>query len=312
MTRTILVVALALRAVPAAAHGFAPALLELRETAGGVVMTWKPPLANPAALAPVLPAGCTLPGTAAGDVVQARLACRPGELAGATVGVDGLEATGSEALVRVVLADGREATAVLRAGAARFVVPRAPAAGDVALRWLRLGIGHILGGPDHLLLVLGLVLLVQSGRALVKTLTAFTVAHSATLALATADVLRVPQRPVEALIAASLVLVALELVRPAGAPPTLLATRPWLAAFALGLLHGLGFAGALADAGLPARHLALALVTFNGGVELGQLAFVAAVALPVRAVARRAWLRAVPAYAIGAVAVCWTLQRLGG
>jgi hydrogenase/urease accessory protein HupE len=315
----LLVLALLVPAAGAHGHAFAPAVLELDEGVGGrITMRWKPPREVVTPLRPVLPGHCrALGGEAAGTEVQwLRFDCGPDGLAGHPVGVDGLAAAGVEAIVRVVFADGREEHGILRDDGGPLVVPRAPTGPAVAWRWLGSGVTHILGGPDHLLLILGLLLLVRGGRPLVWTITAFTVAHSVTLAVATLDLVRVSPRPIEALIAASIVLVALELVRPADAPPTLLATRPWIAAFALGLLHGLGFAGALASTGLPSRHLAVALVAFNAGVEIGQLAFVAALAGPLllfrRAAAARPWVHALPAYAIGALAVRWTLERLGG
>src|SRR5262249_43100003 len=149
-------------------------------------------------------------------------------------------------------------------------------AGAVLSGYVRLGITHILLGADHLLFVLGLLLLVPSLGMLVRTITAFTLAHSVTLGLAVLGLIAVPAAPVEALIAASIVLVALELVRDPGAAPTLGRRAPWAIALGFGLLHGLGFAGALADVGLPADRIPLALLGFNAGVEVGQLAFVAA------------------------------------
>jgi hypothetical protein len=180
--------------------------------------------------------------------------------------------------------------------------------------YCRLGSEHILLGFDHLLFVLGLMLLVQTWGTLIKTISAFTGAHSVTLALAVLGVVDVPPAPVEALIAVSIVLLAAELTRPPHAPPTLARRYPWLVAFAFGLLHGLGFAGALAEIGVPSDRIALALLSFNLGVEAGQLAFVMAMLGPLVLAQRsaRAWPRArlVPAYAIGALAVAWTFERV--
>jgi hypothetical protein len=231
-------------------------------------------------------------------------------LEGKTLSIDGLG--DRDVLVRVQFFDGRTSTAVLRRDAPSLTVretPEAPA-------YIQLGTTHILGGFDHLLFVLGLLLLVER-RKLLLTLTAFTLAHSLTLALAMLDVVRVPQAPVEAAIALSILFVAVELVRERrrgpGHPPATRLTerRPWLIAFAFGLLHGLGFAGALGEIGLPAGQVAQALVCFNVGVELGQLAFVAALLfaaelLPISRVPRR-----VPAYAIGALAAFFCLDRIG-
>jgi len=182
---------------------------------------------------------------------------------------------------------------------------------------LRLGIEHILGGIDHLLFVLALVLLVKGWKRLVGTITAFTVAHSITLAAATLGWVQMPGPPVEACIALSIALVAAELLRTHDRAS--LALRwPWLIAFAFGLLHGLGFAGALREIGLPQQAIPLALFFFNAGVELGQLLFIAAVlafAAAARPIARRfarppAWAWRVPPYAIGGVAGFWVIQRI--
>jgi hydrogenase/urease accessory protein HupE len=175
------------------------------------------------------------------------------------------------------------------------------------------GVGHILAGADHLLFVLGLLLLVRGAGALVRTVTAFTLAHSLTLALAVTAAVRLPPAPVEAAIALSLVLLAAELARPPGdAPPTLARRRPSLLAFAFGLLHGFGFAGGLRALRVPAGDLPFALLGFNLGVEAGQLAFVA-VALALVPLAKR--LRApslarVPAYVIGAMGAFFCIERV--
>jgi hypothetical protein len=181
----------------------------------------------------------------------------------------------------------------------------------VLRRYGELGVEHILGGTDHLAFVFGLLLLVRGWGRLLGTISAFTLAHTLTLGLAVLGIVRVPPAPVEAMIAVSIVLVAVEALRPADAPPTLAHRKPWLVAFLFGLLHGLGFAGALAELGLPADQLPAALLAFNAGVEVGQLAFVATMLVPV------VWLRrlpravqAIPAYAIGALAVAWTFERV--
>ena len=160
---------------------------------------------------------------------------------------------------------------------ASFTIKAAAGAGEVAITYLRLGIEHILGGIDHLLFVLALVILVREWRRVAITVTAFTIAHSITLAAATLGFVNVPARPVEATIALSIVLVAVEIVNARRGRPSLTARWPWLVAFAFGLLHGFGFAGALSEVGLPQHAIPLALLFFNLGVEVGQLAFVALV-----------------------------------
>jgi hydrogenase/urease accessory protein HupE len=187
---------------------------------------------------------------------------------------------------------------------------------DAALRYLGLGIEHILLGLDHLLFVLGLLLLVPGPWMLVKTITAFTVAHSITLALATLGVVTVPPRPVDAAIALSIVFLGAEILRARQGRPGLAARAPWVIAFAFGLLHGLGFAGALTQLGLPPGEIPQALLFFNLGVEIGQLIFVAtflalAWALRKLQVAWPRWSEPLPAYAIGTVAAFWFIERLG-
>jgi hypothetical protein len=224
----------------------------------------------------------------------------------------------------VVLArwsDGEEASAFFR-GEGRTVPIRlgelraAPGSWRrVATRYGALGVEHILGGVDHLLFVLGLMLLVDGAVRLVKTITAFTVAHSVTLGAAVLGYIPVDRAPVEAAIALSIVLLAREIVMADRGLKHLAHERPWVVAFAFGLLHGLGFAGALGELGLRAADVPLALLFFNLGVEAGQLLFVAvllAVAVAVRRLARNSVARARPAiaYVVGSVAVLWFFQRL--
>jgi hydrogenase/urease accessory protein HupE len=175
---------------------------------------------------------------------------------------------------------------------------------------------HILGGVDHLLFVLALLLIVSGGKRIFLTITAFTVAHSITLVAATLGWVHVPGPPVEAMIALSIVFVAAEIVHGLHGKPGLTARAPWVVAFSFGLLHGFGFAGALAEVGLPQKAIPIALLTFNVGVEFGQLLFVA-FALGVGAVLRRvpmprrAWLPYAVPYAIGCVAMFWVIERIG-
>ncbi|HVR29957.1 MAG TPA: HupE/UreJ family protein [Thermoanaerobaculia bacterium] len=238
------------------------------------------------------------------------------------IAIGRLELTLTDVLLRVEWRDGSRFSALLRPEAPAARAVRDAASSVPVAGFLRLGIEHILLGIDHLLFVLCLVLLVEGTRRLLLTITAFTLAHSVTLALATLGVVHVPSGPVEATIALSIVFLALELVRRRrGGEESLTARRPWLVAFAFGLLHGLGFAGALSEIGLPEGDIPLALFLFNVGVEVGQVAFVA-VALAAlaagRAAARRVgaaqaarrWMPLVPAYAIGSVAAAWLLERV--
>lgn len=319
----------------AVAHSFEPAVLDVREQAAGVFdVIWKLPGPESGSFAPgdplpepVLPAHCgrvAISGTLQpqpGEPLSWRVVCGARGLHDERLAVPGLGPR-LEVIVRVTWLDGQSGSGVLRSGAEDLVLPAdrtasppgGGSAGTVLLAYGRIGVEHILFGVDHLLFVLGLLLLVDSWGLLVKTISAFTVAHSLALALAVFGVVEVPPALVEALIALSIVLVALELTR-RGETPTFTKQYPWAVAFAFGLLHGLGFAGALTAIGLPRDQLVLALFAFNVGVEIGQLLFVVAMLAP------RAWLRRatarwpkielVPAYAIGSLAFAWMLERIG-
>ncbi len=313
--------ALVLTAALGGAHTMAPALLEITDQGAGLfAVSWKTSLMAPVGvtLQPILPAGCVdetaRTETSGVESVTTRwtVRCARG-LAGGTVGVDGLATGKTDALVRIAFADGREVQGVVRASEPRLAVPARRARLDVLASYGKLGVEHILSGPDHLLFVLGLLLIVMTPRLLVKTITAFTLAHSITLSLAILGVVAFPSRLIEVGIAASVFLLAVELTR-AAPSSTRLRRAPWLAAGAFGLLHGFGFAGALAEVGLPAGDIPLALFSFNLGIELGQLAFVALVAavgwLIVHMVARRpAWLTLGPAYVMGSLSALWCLER---
>jgi hypothetical protein len=305
----------------ALAHPLEPALLQIRESAQGTFdVLWRPPPSQPgdAVVSPLLPDGCAdvsepgpVPGGAPGTVGW-RIHCNAGSLVGQRVGVDGLRQRKTDALLRVQLADGRLVQTVLRGDTPFATIPERAGPLDVLLGYLRLGFEHILTGPDHLLFVLGLVLLVRARRLLLWTITAFTAGHSVTLSLAALGFVNVPPKPVEVLIGITIFVVAVELTRDGASS---MRRFPWAVAFAFGLLHGLGFAGALAQVGLPATDIPLALFSFNVGIEIGQLVFVGLV-LATRAALRRLPARSleavarVPAYAIGSLAVFWILERL--
>jgi hydrogenase/urease accessory protein HupE len=305
----------------ARAHELTPALLALHERAPDEYdVLWRVPIdeAPRGLLAPVLPptAESLAPRQITMDT-QARYerwtVRLRGGVAGRELGVAGPPGSVTDALVRVELRDGRVVHGRVSPGGPPFTVPATATPLSVVRTYLPLGVEHILAGFDHLLFVLGLLLLTRSLRALVRTITAFTLAHSVTLVLAALDLLHVPQPPVEATIALSIVFVARELLAPPGA--SFAARRPWVVAAGFGLLHGLGFAGALRDVGLPAGEVPFALAAFNVGVELGQLAFVLAVMVPLRLVrARRPALapaaRVAMAYGIGAFATALCLDRV--
>jgi hypothetical protein len=304
----------------ALAHALAPSYLELREARdGGVRVRWKTPalVARGARPEPVLPCPDAGPRAlvAVEDawVAEWSIAC-PQPLVGLEIGVDGLAGSGTDAIARVAFADGREVRAILTAAAPRLRIPKRERASEVLASYLRLGVWHLATGLDHVLFVLGLLLLLGATRRLLVAVTAFTLGHSATLALAAVGAVTLPQAPVELGIAATIVLLARELALRADAGRSPIARRPALLPFGFGLLHGLGFAGALAALGLPGHAIPLALFAFNLGIELGQLALLA-LALPVlglaRRLARRAplWLGEVPATAIGSLAALWCIER---
>lgn len=234
-----------------------------------------------------------------------------GGLAGATIHIAGLTATTTDVLVRLERLDGTTQVTRLTPSAPSFVVEDVPGAMQVARTYAVLGIEHILGGLDHLLFVLALMILVRGRRRLIATVTAFTLAHSLTLAGATLGFVHVPGAPVEATIALSIVFVAAEIIHSRQGRADLTERSPWVVAFAFGLLHGFGFASALNEVGLPQSAIPIALLFFNVGVEIGQLLFIASVFTAIalaRQITRRigvsqpAWAWRFPPYAIGSVA----------
>lgn len=319
-----------------AAHAFQPALLEIHERDGGHYdVLWKASTsagetgrAPSEVLTPKLSERCETVGQRGVSEMSGRrverwsIDCGQDGLVGATVGVDGLERSSNDVLVRFSAVDGTTSTTVLNRDHRSFV-PGETAHGEfddawsVARTYLELGVEHILLGFDHLLFVFGLLLLVRDRRTLVATITAFTIAHSITLALSSLGVLALPQSAVEAVIAASLMLLAVEVVRQQRGVEGWTARAPWGVAFAFGLLHGFGFAGALREIGLPEGELPVALASFNIGVEVGQLgvvaAWVAATAILERAEKNRPdWLPRAASYLIGVPAAYWLVERVAG
>ncbi|MDH5223007.1 MAG: HupE/UreJ family protein [Betaproteobacteria bacterium] len=312
---------LALASAVAAAHEVRPAFLELRETGPGTYsFLWKKPSGGEIelAIAPVIPSECRLatPGqqlTPGALIVRGTLAC-PDGLAGKTIVIDGLATTVTDVILRVQHADGRVDSALLKPASPSFTFGAARTVWQRAGAYLRLGVEHILSGIDHLLFVLGLLLIVQGRGRLVATITAFTVAHSLTLGAATLGLLSVPAPPVEASIALSILFLGPEIMRRRRGETSFTLRNPWVVAFAFGLLHGLGFAGALAAVGLPRADIPLALFLFNVGVEVGQLAFVGV--LLALAWAARAWairwpqvVEMLPGYVVGSMGAFWTIER---
>jgi hydrogenase/urease accessory protein HupE len=249
-------------------------------------------------------------------VVAGELLCSA-PLDGAAIGLSGMESGFTDALVRIAPLGRPVQAERLTPGRPTVIAARPDAPGSVGWTYLGIGVEHILSGYDHLLFVVALVLLLGRLGPVVKAATAFTVAHSVTLAGTTLGLFGLPQPPVEALIALSIVFLAVEIVKRDPANPRLSERAPWLVAFLFGLLHGFGFAGALREIGLPEGDVPLALLTFNLGVEAGQLLIVVAV-LGITAALRRVALPALrPAtltatYVIGTVASFWFIERLVG
>lgn len=304
------------------AHEVRPSFLELRETVPGeYAVLWKTPMRGDARLAlePQFSgeAAATSPAVTRvtpGAAVQTWHVRAPA-LRGQTLRIAGLEATMTDALVQVRFADGTTWTQRLTPREPSATIPLRDSAFTVARVYVALGVEHILLGVDHLLFVLALLIIARGRWRVLATVTAFTVAHSITLALATLGFVYVPQQPIEAVIALSIAFVAVEIVRLRQGHASLAARAPWIVAFTFGLLHGFGFAGALSEVGLPEGHIPLALLFFNVGVELGQLAFIAAVAAVVAALRRLParlppWAGLVPPYAIGTLAMFWMFERV--
>ena len=318
MRRVILaLLALCCMALPASAHEVRPAYLEVTETDPGTfAVTWKQPVLDGKRLKldPVFPGGCDREreraDAVAGTLIQRwEMKC---DLSTGHIEIAGLERTLTDAFVRIDRLSGDDLSAVLRPGALRLDL--SSPSGAPTVTYFRIGVEHILFGFDHLLFVLGLVLLVRP-RQLLATVTAFTLAHSITLAAASLGGITLPGPPVEIVIAMSISLLGAETIYRSRGRETLSQRRPWLIAFGFGLVHGFGFAGALGEIGLPKGAEVLALLLFNLGVEVGQVAFVLAVLLLVFLATRLARLplapaRMVAAYAIGITGAYWAIERI--
>lgn len=264
---------------------------------------------------------------AGGAYIERWRATCEGGLKDGTIAIDGLEATRTDVLVRVEHSSGQTQTVRLTPSRPEFKVIGGAGPAAVMRTYFKLGVEHILLGFDHLLFILALVFLVQGWRRLLATITAFTVAHSLTLAAATFGWLQVPQAPVEAVIALSIMFVAVEVLHRHRGRTGIATRKPWIVAFTFGLLHGLGFAGALRSVGLPDHAIPLALAFFNVGVEAGQLLFVAAVFLLFwlanqsmggraatvgRSFLPGTMLTRAASYVIGTLAAFWLIERTYG
>jgi hydrogenase/urease accessory protein HupE len=319
--------ALALCALPLAqdvsAHDARPAYLQIQEIAPGRYdVLWRTPVLSGMRL----PVSLRLPDTVrnvtepavrelSDSIVERRLIeAHAGTLAGARVEFPGLQATITDVLVRIVLLDGTRSTTLVRASRPWVEVATARGPVGVASAYLAHGVEHILLGIDHLLFVLGLMLMVKDRWMLVKTITAFTVAHSITLAIATLGYAEAPLPPLNAAIALSILFLGPEIVRTWRGETSFTIRHPWVVAFAFGLLHGFGFASGLTAMGLPRAEIPMALLLFNVGVELGQVGFVLLVVLLERSfhLLEVSWAPLVlrlPGYAVGVLGAFWTIQR---
>jgi len=298
-----------------------PGYLELTQlTTSTWRMTWKAPLRTGlvSRAAPIAPENCkadagTREMTSTALLVIRTLTCT-GTLAGKSVSVAGLDATVTDVLVRIAPLDLPVQTSRLTPDKTVFTIHKQADRWEVARTYFSIGVEHILFGFDHLFFVLALVLLLQRGWVVARAVTAFTVSHSITLVGTTLGFLGLPQRPVESVIALSIMFLAVEIVKSGDGTPRLSQRIPWAVAFLFGLLHGFGFAGALKEIGLPQGEVPMALLTFNLGVEAGQLAIVIT-ALAVLALIRRvrpAALRPVTlgaTYLIGITASYWFIER---
>ena len=308
----------------ARADVFRPAYLELRQRdADTFDVVWKVPAAGDTLRLGIYvrfpedvknvsaPRGAFFPGA----FVERWAVRRTGGLAGVEVIIDGLPGGITDVLARVERLDGTTQVARLQPERPRFVIERPQSGAGTAWTYTTLGVHHILVGVDHLLYILGMLFLVHGWRRILATMSAFTATHSLTLSAAALGWVHVPQPPVEACIALSIVFVAREIVEARHGRPGLTAQWPWVVSFTFGLMHGFGFAGALAEVGLPQKAIPIALLFFNVGVEIGQILFVAGVLTLVAVVARTrlrwpVWAHAVPPYAIGTLAMFWVIQRV--
>lgn len=311
---------------PAQAHEVRPALVQIRETGPGAYeVTWKRPVVGDMALrlVPHLSGGAlekppNVEQAAPGYVTRVWRVRDGPPLEGQVLEVEGLAQSVTDVIVRVTARDGSTLDHVLKPAQPKLTITMAAASGVAVPAYLVLGVEHILIGIDHLLFVLGLLLLIGPNWSLVKAVTGFTVAHSITLALAALGYISFPSAAIEALVALSILFVAVELMPSRRAAGGLAQRRPWLIAFVFGLLHGMAFAGVLADIGLPDGAAPQALLLFNVGVEIGQLIFIGAVlglmaagrwVLQKRHWAMPQWAALAPVYVIGTLSAYWLIER---
>jgi len=321
---TVALILALLSTAPVHAHEIRPALLDINEREPGLFdVQWKVPALGELVLpiTPVFP-DCMKPvgppsvHSAPGAFLQYLSFKTDGKpIAGETISIDGLSGVQIDVLVRINLANGDNHSIILRPSSPSCVIPERPSSAALAWSYLLIGVKHIMEGVDHLLFILGLLLIVKSTSMLVKTVTAFTVAHSITLAIATLGYASSPLPPLNVLIALSILFLGPEIVRVWRGQTSFTIQHPWIVAFGFGLLHGFGFASGLKVIGLPAHEFVLSLLMFNVGVEAGQLFFVVVILAMLKSfrtleIHWPRWAEMTPGYAVGSLGAYWTIQRM--
>ncbi len=304
------------------AHEIRPAYLQVVQTTKtSYNVFWKVPSMGDGVpkITPVFPPFFTMkilknPNQIPGSVIYSYTISSEELLQGKILTIDGLNKTLIDVLVNITYLNGEKVTFMLQPDKDSAVIPGKSSTYDVIKTYTKLGIEHILLGIDHLLFVLALILITKGKWKILKTITAFTLAHSITLSLAALGYVNFPTPPVEAVIALSIVFLAVEIIKNLNGKQTLTSKKPWLVAFTFGLLHGFGFAGALANIGLPQLDIPIALAFFNVGVEIGQIAFVLVILILVKLISlKKDWpryVKKIPAYAIGSLATFWMIERI--
>ena len=303
-------------------HEIRPAFLQIIQTSETTYeVFWKVPSMGEAVpkIHPVFPPFFTVeelnkPNQIPGSVIYSYKIYSDKPLQGNILTIEGLNKTLIDALVTVTYLNGEKITLMLQPDKDSSIIPGETSTFDVIKTYSKLGIEHILLGIDHLLFVLALIIITRGKWKIIKTITAFTIAHSITLSLAALGYVNFPTPPVEAVIALSIVFLAVEIIKNQNGQETLTSKKPWLVAFTFGLLHGFGFAGALANIGLPQLDIPFALAFFNVCVEIGQLAFVLVVLAFIKLLSyKKEWpilIKKIPAYTIGSLATFWMIERI--
>jgi hydrogenase/urease accessory protein HupE len=305
------------------AHEMRPALLQIKQkSTNEYAILWKiPRIGNQViSISPKFPEWFVVkqsqPPTESGSgALYTFKATSTKDIHGMAFTIAGIEETIVDVLVQVDLLNGDQFSFMLQPASKNAKIPEQSSAMDTINGYFSLGVKHIWMGIDHLLFVFALLIITLGNtRRLLFTVTSFTIAHSITLSLAALGYVGLPGPPVEATVALSIVFLAVEIIRGQQGVPTLTSKKPWLVAFVFGLLHGLGFAGALNETGLPQQHIPLALGFFNIGVEAGQIAFITVVLIIMKIIQQKkywpTWVKKLPAYGIGSIAAFWLIERV--